>query len=91
MARKTRLFKSKERKNGADVAEFLRQIAQRIESGEVVLRRGQEELVLKIPKNLILEVQVDDKEKKVKGVQHNLEIELTWFDDDFYTSQLELG
>ena len=91
MGKETRLFKSEERKSRSDVSAFLRQIAEKIEGGEVVLRRGQEEIVLEIPESLILEVQVEDEQKKAKGVQHTLELEIKWFDNDAHSSQLELG
>ena len=91
MGKETRLFKSEEYKSRSDVGEFLQQIAEKIVSGEVVIRRGQEELVLTIPENLILEVQVEDEDKKSKGIQHSLEIEIKWFDNDMQSSQLELG
>ncbi|MFO8240196.1 MAG: amphi-Trp domain-containing protein [Dissulfuribacterales bacterium] len=91
MGQETRLFKSEEPKKRTEVVEFLRQIAERIESGEVVLRQGTEELVLQIPSNLILEVQVEDEDKKSKGIQHSLEIEIKWFDSDGESGPLELG
>ena len=91
MGKETRLFKSEESKNRAEVGEFLRQIAERVANGEVILRQGAEELVLKIPTNLILEVQVEDEDKKSKGIQHSLEIEIKWFDDDGQSGPLELG
>ena len=91
MGRETRLFKSEEPKNRAEVAEFLRQIADRVANGEIILRQGTEELVLQIPTNLILEVQVEDEDKKSKGIQHSLEIEIKWFDSDGQSGPLELG
>ena len=91
MGKETRLFKSEEPKSRAEVGEFLHQIAEKITNGEVVLRQGQEELVLQFPMNLILEVQVEDENKKAKGVQHSLEIEIKWFDDDGKSGPLELG
>jgi amphi-Trp domain-containing protein len=91
MGKETRLFKSEERKSRTEVGEFLRQIADKIDSGEVVIRRGQEELVLRFPANLILEVQVEDEDKQRKGIQHSLEIEIKWFDDDSQSSPMELG
>ncbi len=90
MGRETRLFKSEEPKKRSEVGEFLQQVAQRIENGEVILRQGTEELVLHIPENLILEVQVEDEDKKTKGLQHSLEIEIKWFDDG-PGGALELG
>ncbi len=91
MGKEVRLFKSEERKTSAEVAEFLRQIAGKIEKGEVILRQGQEAITLNIPHNLILEIQVEDEDKKTKGIQHSLEIEIKWFDDDGKGGPLELG
>ena len=91
MGKETRLFKSEERKSRSEVGVFLSQIAEKLESGKVVLRRGQEELVLEIPQNLILEIQVEDEDKRRKGVQHSLEIEIKWYDDDEGAGPLELG
>ena len=90
MGKETRLFKSEERKSRADVSAFLRQLADKISEGEVVLRQGREEIVLQIPHSLILEVQVEDEDKKSKGIQHSLELELKWFDDE-KGGPLELG
>lgn len=91
MGKETRLFKSEEAKTRAEVSEFLHQIAEKIASGEVVLRQGTEELVLQVPTNLILEVEVEDEEKKSKGVEHSLEIEIKWYDNDGQSGPLELG
>ncbi len=91
MGKETRLFKSEERKNRSEVAAFLRQIAEKIESGQVILRQGEEELVLEVPGNLILEVQVEDEDKKSKGIQHSLELEIKWYDHDPSGGALELG
>ena len=67
--------------------EKLRQIADKLESGQIILRQGQEELILQLPVNLILEVQVEDEDKKSKGIQHSLELEIKWFDDIIVDSQ----
>jgi amphi-Trp domain-containing protein len=90
MGKETRLFKSEERKNQSDVSAFLHQLADKISGGQVVLRQGQEELVLQIPQSLILEVQVEDEDKGPKGIQHSLEVEIKWFDDE-EAGPLELG
>jgi amphi-Trp domain-containing protein len=91
MGKETRLFKSEERKSRADVGAFLHQLADKIAEGQVVLRQGQEEITLQLPHNLILEIQVEDEDKKRKGIQHSLEIEIKWFDDDASGGPLELG
>lgn len=91
MGKETRLFKSQEPKSRVEVGEFLRQIADKLDSGEVVLRWGSEELTLTIPENLVLEIQVEDEDKKQKGIQHSLEIEIKWFDNGSQGGRLELG
>ncbi len=91
MGRETRLFKSEERRNRADVGAFLHQLADKVEAGEVILRQGEEEITLQLPHSLILEVQVEDEDKGRKGIQHSLEVELKWFDDDASSGPLELG
>jgi len=91
MGKETRLFKSEERKNRSDVSAFLHQLADKIDAGNVVLRQGQDELSLQIPHNVILEVQVEDEDKKRKGIQHSLEVEIKWFDGDDKGGVLELG
>ena len=89
MGKEIRLFKSEERKSRAETVAFLQQIAEK--SGEIILRQGQEELMLHIPDKVILEIQVEDEDKKTKGIQHSLEIEIKWFDDDMQNGPLELG
>ena len=91
MGKETRLFRSEERKSRAEVAAFLHQIAEKIESGQVILRKGEEELFLELPSNLILEVQVEDEDKKSKGIQHSLELEIKWYDHNSASGALELG
>ena len=73
------------------MSEFLHHIADKIQSGNVVLKRGQEEQILEIPHNLILEVQVEDEDKRRKGIEHCLELEIKWYDNDDVAGPLELG
>ena len=90
MGKETRLFKSEERRTRSEVSVFLHQLADKLAEGQVVLRQGQEEITLQLPHNLILEVQVEDEDKKAKGTQHSLEVEIKWFDDDAGGGPLEL-
>ena len=81
MGRETRLFKSQEQKSRADVSTFLHQLADKIAQGSVTLSQGTDDLILQLPDNVVLEVQVEDEQKKTRGVQHSLEIEIKWFDN----------
>jgi amphi-Trp domain-containing protein len=91
MGKEIKLFKSEERKNRSEVSEFLHQIADKIEEGRVVFRQAGEEITLELPYNLIIEIQVEDEDKKSKGIQHSLEIEIKWFDDDKSSGPLKLA
>lgn len=91
MGQETRLFKSEERRNRADISRFLHELADKVAQGRVALSQGAEEVVLQLPQNLILEVQVEDEDKRSKGTQHSLEVEIKWFDDDAQGGPLELN
>ena len=91
MGKEVRLFKSEERMNRSDVSAFLHQLADKLAEGDIVLRQGGEEISVALPHNLVLEVQVEDEDKKAKGVQHSLELEIKWFDEDAPSGPLELG
>ncbi|KIC45438.1 amphi-Trp domain-containing protein [Tateyamaria sp. ANG-S1] len=91
MGREITLFSSEEPKTRSDVADFLRNLADRIDAAQVVLRQGQDEIVLSLPERIVLELKVEDEEKRSKGIQHSLEIELKWYDGDTSTGSVELG
>ena len=91
MGKEKKLFKIEERRSRSDASAFVQQLADKIGEGRVILRQGQEELSLDLPHNLILEIQVEDEDKKRKGIQHSLEIEIKWFDSDAAGGPLELG
>lgn len=93
MGREVRLFKSEEPRKRNDVVSFLKELAGKIEEGKVVLKQGSEELVLEIPENLILDVKAEDEDKKKKGTQRSLEIEIKWFQNgqEGGDGSLELG
>jgi amphi-Trp domain-containing protein len=91
MGKEVRLFKSEERKKRAEVGSFLRELADKVSAGQVILRQGQEEITLDIAEEVILEIQVEDEDKTSKGIQHSLEVEIKWFDNATGGGPLELG
>ena len=76
MGRETVLFKSEEKKSAADIANTLRQIAEKIEDGTMILRQGSEEIALAFPQNMVLELKVE--EEQGKRLKKSFEIELEW-------------
>ena len=79
MGRENVLFKSEEKKDLPSVATFLRQLADRLDGNQVVLRQGTEEIVLDIPNNVILELKAEEEDKKGK-MKRTFEIEIEWIE-----------
>ena len=77
MAKKNVLVKSDLRKNLADSAAFLRELADKIESGQVTLTQGGKDVVVNLPETLSFEVEYYEQPKK-HGLKKQLEIELEW-------------
>jgi amphi-Trp domain-containing protein len=72
------LLKSEEKKSRSEIVIFLKEIAEKIDSGTVKLIQGKETLELEIPENLTLELKVEEKIKQRKEKKMQLEIELEW-------------
>ncbi|WP_457571723.1 amphi-Trp domain-containing protein [Desulfovulcanus sp.] len=78
MDREKVIFKSEERKSSQEVAQFLRQVADKIEQGSLTLRQGENEIVLNFPQNLTLELKVEEKIKA--RVKKTFELEIEWIE-----------
>jgi amphi-Trp domain-containing protein len=77
MSKKAVLFRSEERKARRSATAFLRELADKLEEGEVTLRRGEDEVTLMLPETVELEIEVTEKAKDRKTEQE-LEIEIEW-------------
>lgn len=71
------LFKSEEMKSKKEAADILRQIADKIEEGNIVLKKGSEEVSVDIPDNVEIEIEATQKDKKGQ-TKKQLEIEIEW-------------
>ena len=80
MGIETVLFKSEEKKTSGDIAMTLRQIADKIDDGTMTLKQGAEEITLEFPKNMVLELKIE--EEQGKRLKKSLEIELEWIVGD---------
>ena len=81
MGKEIVLFESEERKDLASVVAFLHQLADKLAKNQVVLRQGMEEIVVDIPNNVVLELKVEEEDKKGK-VKRTLEVEIEWIEGD---------
>ena len=69
---------------------FLRQLADRLDQNEVVLRRGSDEITLSLPRNVVLELKVEEEDKKGRA-QRSLEVEIEWYEGEEDAGELTLG
>jgi amphi-Trp domain-containing protein len=90
MGKETVLFASEERQSLRYVADFLRQLADKLDQKQVVLRQGSQEVIVDIPDNVVLELKVEEEQKK-KKLQRSLEIEIEWYEGDEAVSGVTLG
>ncbi len=74
---KNLIFKSKEIKERKAAADVIRQIANKLEAGELTLSQANEEVNLTIPNEIELEIEAKTKNKK-NSVKKKLEIEIEW-------------
>lgn len=91
MAKSTVLLSTEEPISRGDLSAFLRELSDKVAGGEVILRQGEEELSLDIPPSLVLEVKVEEEEKRQKGTKRTLELEFEWYDQEEGGGPLELG
>ena len=77
MGRETVLFKTEEKMSRSQVAELLNALAEKIENGKVILQQGTEEVKLKIPDRVELEVKAE-KEAGKRRTRKKLELEIEW-------------
>ena len=77
MGRKTVLFKNEEKIDAKGAASFLRQLADRIEEGTVVFKRGKETVTLEIPGRVELEIKAEEEAGR-KKTKKKLEVEIEW-------------
>jgi len=77
MVKKNVLVKSDQRKNMADAGAFLRDLADKVESGKVTLIQGGQDVVVDLPEIVSFELEYYEQPKK-HGLKKQLEIELQW-------------
>ncbi len=79
MSKKNVLFRGKEVRSTEEVAAFLRQLADKFEENEVVLRRGSDVTKVTVPGRMTFKLKVKEKVKKRK-TRHTFSLKLKWSD-----------
>lgn len=76
MGREVVLFKSEEKKTAGEIADALRLIADKIDSGKMTLKQNDKETVLDFPGTMTFELKVE--EDHGRRLKKSFEIELEW-------------
>ena len=90
MAKKNILVKSNLRKNLPDAAAFLRELADKIETGQITLVQGGKDVVVDLPETVSFEMEYYEQPKK-SGLKKQLEIELQWREGGKKRQEVALG
>jgi amphi-Trp domain-containing protein len=75
------IMQSEEKRSSAEVAVFLRNLADQLEQQRIVLRHGSEELVLELPNEVTLEIKVEE-ELEASTTEKSFELELEWVEGE---------
>lgn len=76
MGKEMVLFKSEEKKSASEIADALRKIADKIDDGTMILKKGTDEIQIEFPPNMVLELKIE--EEFGKKHKKSFEIELEW-------------
>ncbi len=77
MGRETVLFKTEEKMGRKEAVELLRRLADKIDSGKVVLQQGNKRVKLKIPARVELEIKAE-KDVGKRKTRKKIEVEIEW-------------
>ena len=81
MGKETVLFKSEEKMSNSEAAALLRSLADKIETGKVVLSQGDKEVRLKVPERVEVEIKAE-KEAGKNTTKKKVEVEIEWLVGD---------
>ena len=81
-------MKSEDRRSRSEVADFLKDVALKIDDGSLTFRQGSEELIFNIPDTLTLELKVEEKTGPTPKIQ--FEIKLEWTKDGQSSNAIEI-
>jgi len=89
--RKRTLLKTKERRSRESVAALLTELAESVESGVIVLNRGEEEVSMPVAEQVRLKIKAKEKEKKGGTTKRTLKLSLKWTDADMPDMHVTVG
>ncbi len=89
MSRKTVMFRSKERRNLEELADFFHKFAEKLKQGEFTLHQGEEAVTVSVPHDVMLKLKMKEKAKKRK-TKRTFKVTLQWYEGDEAPSKVTL-
>ncbi len=89
MSNKKTIFETEDVMSTSEIAGFLRNFANKLESGEITLEKGEKKAHIVFPSKLEMELEVEEK-KKGDRVKKEIEIELEWYEGEDQGKPLEV-
>ena len=81
MGEERTLYESESRQTIPDVVNFLQQLSQWIADQRIVIQDAEETVMIEIPHNVMLEIEVEEEDEGPNRVKRSLEIEIEWIED----------
>lgn len=78
MSEERTIYESETKRSLPEVVDFLQQLAQWLGEGQLTVDKGGETMVIDIPSNVVLEIEIEEEDDGAGQVKRSLEIEIEW-------------
>lgn len=75
------LYESESRRSVSEVVDFLQQLAHWLGDRQITFEDGDETVVITIPDNVVLEIEIEEEDKGDGRVKRSLEVEIEWMEE----------
>lgn len=81
MGEERTLYESETKRSIPEVVDFLQQFAQWISEQQLTVDQGEGTLVVDIPDNVVLEIEIEEEDDGTGQVKRSVEIEIEWSEE----------
>lgn len=81
MGEERTLYESESRRSTAEVVDFLQQLAHWLDDRQIAFDDGDETVVITIPDDVVLEIEIEEEDEGDGRVKRSLEVEIEWIEE----------
>lgn len=81
MGEERTLYESESRRSVPEVVDFLQQLAHWLGDRQIAFDDGEETVVIRIPDDVVLEIEIEEEDEGDGRVTRSLEVEIEWMDE----------